>query len=132
MRAGIPVPDGSPQRPERPVLVELASAIMVVGGIMGVLSSIDVMSRLAEGGDDTIGPLIVLSVVIGIASILLGVLIRLGVALNVTAIAAFLELTSGSIVGLVFGMLDAFVVMVLLVEQRWFRWTPAPNDPASR
>jgi hypothetical protein len=133
VRAGIPVPSSVPTRPARPVLVELASAIMVVGGVMGVLSSVDVMSRLAAGGDSSIGPLIVLSILIGIASVALGVLIRFGrgwiVALNLTAIAAFLELTSGSIVGLVFGLLDGFVVVVLLVEQRWFRWTPESDEP---
>ena len=125
--AGMP----EPERPSRPILVELASAILVVGGLMSVLSSTDVVMRLSTQGE-AVDTLALLSLAIGVAGIVLGILIRFArgwlVALNLVAIAAFLELTSASIVGLVFGSLDLFVVLVLLFEQSWFRWRPPADD----
>jgi hypothetical protein len=113
------------------VLIELAAAILVVGGLMSVLSSVEVVAHLATRGD-AVEPLAVLTLAIGLASVILGILVRFGrawiVALNVVAVAAFLELTSGTIVGLLFGGLDLFVVLVLLLEQRWYRWVPPTDD----
>jgi hypothetical protein len=109
------------------VLVEVASAILVVGGLISILNSLDVVLRLAEAGPG-VEPLALLTLGIGIASVVLGILTRYGrawlVTLNAVAIAAFLELTSGTIVGLLFGGLDAFVVVVLLLHRPWFAWQP--------
>jgi len=122
----------APRRPSRPALVELASAILVVNGAVSVLASLDVVMRLAEGGS-AVEPLALVTLGIGIGSVILGLLMRIGrawlVTLNLIAIAAFLELTSGSIAGLLFGGLDLFVVVVLLLERPWFAWTA---DEASR
>lgn len=116
-----------PQRPPRPTLVELAAAILVVGGAMSILTSLDVVMRLAEQGPG-VEPLALLSLGLGVGIVILGVLLRMGlawlVALNVIAVTAFLELTSATIVGLLFGGLDLFVVLVLLVERPWFAWRP--------
>jgi hypothetical protein len=124
---GMPVPE----RPSRPVLVELASAILVVGGLMSVLSSLDVAMHLAEQTSG-VEPLAALTIAIGLAAVVLGILVRLGrawlVAINVVAVAGFLELTSGSIVGLLFGGLDVFVVLVLMIERPWFAWRPPTED----
>ena len=99
---------------------------------MSILSSIDVAMHLGAQDNTVDSGLALLTLAIGIGSILLGVLIRFGrawlVALNLVAIAAFLELTSASIVGLLFGSLDLFVVLVLLFEQRWFRWSPPVDE----
>jgi len=126
LRPGQRAPQG-PGRPARPALVELASAILVVNGAISILSSIDVVMRLAEAGPG-VEPLAMLTLAIGVGSVILGLLMRFGrawlVTLNVIAIAAFLELTSGAIVGLLFGGLDLFVVAVLLLERPWFTWTP--------
>jgi hypothetical protein len=116
------------------VLVELASAILVVGGLVGILNSIEVAMRLAEAGPG-VEPIAGLTLGIGLVSVVLGILTRYGrawlVTLNVVAIAAFLELTSGAMTGLLFGGLDVFVVVVLLLHRPWFAWTPEP-DPDDR
>jgi hypothetical protein len=117
----------APGRPSRPALVELASAVLVVNGAISILASVDVAMRLAEAGPG-VEPLALITLGIGVISVVLGLLMRFGrawlVTLNVVAIAAFLELTSGSIAGLLFGGLDLFVVVVLLLERPWFRWLP--------
>ena len=116
-----------PQRPSRPTLVELAAAILVVGGTMSILTSLDVVMRLADRGPG-VEPLALVSLGLGVGIVVLGILVRMGeawlVAVNVIAVAAFLELISGTIVGLLFGGLDLFVVIVLLVERPWFAWRP--------
>ena len=127
-----PEPDGQParERPPRPVLVELAAAIVVVGGALSLLQSVDVVMRLGEQGAIS-DSLAVLDLLIAVGSIVLGVLIRVGrawlVAINVLAVAGFLELTSGSAVGFLTGGLDVFVVIVLMLERPWFSWRP-PAD----
>jgi hypothetical protein len=117
----------SATRPTRPVLVELAAAILVVGGAISVMTSIQVMFRLADQGEAAVG-IAAISIGIGLALIVLGVAVRYGrlwlLTLNVVAVIAFLELTSGSIVGLFFGGLDVFVVLALFRERPWFQWRP--------
>lgn len=118
-------------RPDRPALVELASAVLVVGGATSILGSVDVLMRLAEQSPG-FEPLGLLSIAIGIASVIVGFAVRMGhwwlLALNAVAVAAFLELTSGTVIGLVFGALDLFVVLVLLLERPWFTWAPDADD----
>jgi hypothetical protein len=113
--------------------VELAAAIMIVGGIISTLTSIEAAATFAARGELSV-PLAALSVGLGVAFVLLGLLVRVGrawlVAVNVAAIAGFLELTSGTAQGLLFGVLDALVVVLLLRERPWFQWSPdvAPED----
>jgi hypothetical protein len=126
-----PAPDAAPPPAprRRPVLVELASALLIVSGAMNLLISVQVLGILGEQGSDT-GPLSLVTIVVAIATLLLGFLVRYGrawlVAVNVVAVVAFLELTSGSPVGLLFGGVDTFVVIALLIERPWFT-NPAPE-----
>jgi hypothetical protein len=46
------------------------------------------------------------------------------VAVNVAAVAGFLELTSGSAQGILFGVLDVAVVLILMRHRPWFHWSP--------
>jgi hypothetical protein len=127
---GMPVPE----RPARPFLVELATAVLVVGGLTSILSSVDVAMHLAEQGPG-VEPLALLSIAIGLASVILGILVRFGrawlVAINVVAVTGFLELTSLSGAGFLYGGLDVFVVLVLMIERPWFNWRP-PTDADDR
>ncbi|HJW23137.1 MAG TPA: hypothetical protein VJ506_11970 [Candidatus Limnocylindrales bacterium] len=120
-------------RPPRPALVELAAAILVVGGVLSILSSIEVVLTLGQQGQP-VDALSLLSLAIGLGFVVLGVLARYGrawlVAVNVVAVAAFLELISATIIGLLFGALDVFVVLALFWERPWFQWRPpSPNGP---
>ena len=112
------------RRRGRPVLVELASALLIVGGAMNLLISIQVLGLLGERGEP-IGPLTLVTIVLAIATLALGILVRYGMgwllAVNVVAVLAFLELTAGSPVGLLFGIVDTIVVLALFREREWFR-----------
>jgi hypothetical protein len=124
-------------RPPRPVLVELASAILVVGGALSFVTSVEAVASMAdEGGIEA--SIALLSVFIGAASVILGLVLRTGrawlIGVNAVAVAGFLELTSGSIVGLLYGALDVFVVVALVASRDWFRqpFTPPTASPPTR
>lgn len=113
-------------RPRRPVLVELASAILIIGSFMDGAISFETMlgattqeTRLWAAA----------SVLVAAGLIALGVLIRGRRAwlltLNVVAVAAFLELQSVTLGGIFAAMIDMVVVGILLRERAWFAWAPA-------
>ncbi len=116
-----------PERPPRPLLVEIASAVLIVDGLLSTILSLDLAGRLADqnGG---IEPLALFTIAFGLATTLLGVLLHFGrawlVTLNVAAIAGFLELTAASPAGLVTGAIDVLVVLALLWTRPWFAWRP--------
>jgi hypothetical protein len=116
-----------PARPRRPFAVEVAAAILVIGSVLSILTSIDVAMRFAERGEP-IDALALVSVGVGAVLAVLGVLVRYGrawlVTVNVVAVVAFLELTSGSLAGLFFGVPDVFVLLALFWERPWFQWRP--------
>lgn len=111
-------------RPPRPVLVELAAAILIVGGVLNLLLSIDALLRIAAAGQP-VGALAVITIALASLVLVLGVLVRAGrawlAAVNVVTVLAFLELLSGAPIGLLFGALDVLVVLALFRERRWFR-----------
>jgi sulfite exporter TauE/SafE len=108
--------------------VELAAAILIIGSGTDALISLEGMAT-APTADARV--LAALSVVVGIALVWLGLLLRAGrawlVAINVVAIAAFLELRSLTFVGLLSAILDFVVVALLLRTRWWFQWRP-PHD----
>lgn len=114
-------------RPPRPVAVLIASAFLVVNGLVSTVLSISVAGELGDQVSG-IGPLVAVSVALGLATTVLGVLLHFGrgwlVTLNVTAVAGFLELTSGVPAGWISGGLDVAVVLVLLWHRPWFAWRP--------
>jgi hypothetical protein len=127
----------SPSRPPRPVLVELAAAILIVGGALSFVTSIEGLSRLADRGEAELS-VATLSLFIGAVSVALGLVLRTGrawlIGINLVAIAGFLELVSGTVVGLLYGALDVFVVLALIATRDWFNQplTPPTARPPTR
>jgi len=115
------------ERPRRPVSVELAAALLVVGSATDAVISLESMATAAT--PDARG-IAAVSVVVGLGLVVLGLLVRSGrawlVAVNVVAIAAFLELRAVSPAGLISAAIDVIVVAILFRERWWFRWTPPP------
>jgi hypothetical protein len=109
----------------RPVLVEIAAALLIVGGAINLLISVDVLIRLAQQGSE-IGLLTAITIALGISTFGLGLAVRYGrawlIAVNVAAVLGFLELLSGTTIGLLFGSLDVLVVLALARERPWFEW----------
>jgi hypothetical protein len=118
-------------RPPRPVLVELASAILVIGSFMdGAIS----FERMLEATTQEGRVFATASVLVAVGLIALGVLIRSGrlwlLTLNVVAVAAFLELLSVTLGGIFAALIDMVVVGILLRERAWFQWKPDPAELA--
>jgi hypothetical protein len=118
-----------PVRPRRPLLVELASAFLIVNGLLSTSASANIVMKMGETqGIGDPGVLLLITLAIGISTIVLGILIRFArawiVALNVAAVAGYLELTAGSQPGMIVGLLDVFVVLALLMTRPWFTWSP--------
>ena len=130
--AGFPVDPPGPVRPPRPVGVELAAALMITTGAWSTFATVEAISILAQRGEQDIG-LAVLSLVLGVGTIVLGVLVRTGrawiLAVNVAVVAGFLELSSVTNQGILFGVIDVVVVLILVRERPWFAWKPdRPGD----
>ena len=116
------------ERPRRPILVEVAAAILIVGSATDVLISFEGMATAPTSLGRVLAAA---SVSVGLLLVILGFLVRSGrawlVALNVVAIAAFLEFQSLSFVGLLSAVFDMVVLGILLRERAWFQWRP-PDD----
>ena len=115
-----------PERPPRPLLVEFAAAILIVGGLTALLTALSVPGALG-----------LVFGVVNIAMIVLGVLIRRGqawvVAINVVAIALFLELTAlPSAFAILAIVLDAIVLVALFRHRAWFFWEPSEHETDGR
>ena len=119
------------ERPRRPILVEVAAAILIVFSATDVLISFEGM---AAAPTQLGRALAATSVSVGLLLVILGYFVRKGrawlLALNVAAIAAFLELQTLSFVGLLGALFDMLVVGILLRERWWFQWRPPDERPA--
>lgn len=128
--AGLPTEDRRPKRPPRPVVVEVATAVLIVSGFMSFFTSIESVIAMANRGE--LDPfLVALFLFIGVGTIAVGMALRYGhwwlFGVNYVAVASFLELTSMSPQGFLFGGLDLLVLAVLIAQRPWFAWTP--DDP---
>jgi polyferredoxin len=117
------------ERPRRPTLVEVAAAILIVGSVTDVLISFEGMATAPS----SLGRVLyATSVSLGLLLAILGFLLRSGrawlVTLNIVAVAAFLELLTLSVAGILSALFDMLVVGILLRERWWFQWVP-PNEP---
>jgi hypothetical protein len=114
--------DAEPVRPARPASVELAAAILIVGGILQLLSGIATLPSVPPGAEPFAG----IALALDAASVTSGVLARTGrawlVALNVAAILGFLDLlgSGGSPFLLMLGVAEVLVVGLLLARKPWF------------
>jgi hypothetical protein len=114
-------------------MVELATALLIVSGLFSLVLSLGAVANLADR--EELSPLLALvALVVGVAIPIVGIGMRYGhwwlLGVNLAAVASFLELTSGSPQGLLFGGIDLFVVVVLLAQRPWFAWTPAAGAAA--
>jgi hypothetical protein len=138
-----PRPDGDdappPEPMRRPWLIELAAAILIIGGLQSLLTAPD---PFVPG----LGILPWLLLGLAVLTIVVGVLVRAGrawpLALNVTAIVLFLEATAlPSPFAVLFLVLDAIVFIALVRHRAWFERErageprpgrapdPAPDEP---
>ncbi len=88
-----------------------------------------VTTLLSEFGGVATGPVGLLILALNGLMVATGVLMRRGrawpVALNVAAIALFLEVTLlPSAFAVLFAAMDAIVLFTLLRYRSWFQWTP--------
>jgi hypothetical protein len=77
----------------------------------------------------------VITIVVATVTLGLGLAVRFGrawlVTVNVMAVIGFLELLSQSSIGLLFGVLDVFVVLALFRERPWFEWSARQRAEAT-
>jgi hypothetical protein len=108
--------------PSRPGAIELAAALLVVGGAISVLGTLSTFSSLPPGTEPFVG----LTLALAVGSIVVGLLVRLGrswiVAVNYAAVLGFLDLmgAGASPLALMLGLADVIVVVILLVHKPWF------------
>ncbi|MCI0581309.1 MAG: hypothetical protein L0227_00195 [Chloroflexi bacterium] len=129
--SGPPIRPGPPPGPPRPPAVELAAAILIVGGAANLIGVI--LAAVAGGATD---PFLWLSVGLNVASVVLGLLVRTGrlwlVTLNYAAILGFLDLLGASVnpAALMLGLAEVLVVILLIRHKPWFdaRRRPATDD----
>lgn len=106
--------------PPRPPAVELAAAILLVTGIIGVISN------LGAGLGGTADPFLWLGVLLNATSALLGLAARYGrlwvVTLNYAAVLGFLDLLGSgtNAQALMIGLAEVLVVVMLILNKPWF------------
>ena len=111
-----------PLPPARPAAIELASAILIVGGAISLVGPLSAVMSSAPGGDPFLG----LTVALAVGSIVVGLLTRFGrswiVAVNYVAVLGFLDLlaSGASPLALMLGLADILVVVILFVHKPWF------------
>lgn len=98
------------RRPPRPLSIEIAAAILIVGGFVAIVGTLGAS---------------------------LGLLVRRGqawiVCINVVAVLLFIELTAvpgGSAIAALLAVLDGFVFVALARNRAWFEWQPPKEIPA--
>ena len=117
-----------PARPARPGAIELAAAILVVGGAIGLIAAVMIALSPSAAADPFLG----LTFALDAAAVAVGVLVRTGrlwiVAVNYAAVLGFLDLLAAdtSPLALMLGLADIVVVVILFVHKPWFdalaRW----------
>ncbi len=132
-----PVDPDAP-RPARPPTIELAAAILIVGGVIGLISLVTSAASLPAG----IEPFIVMTVALDVGSIVIGLLIRVGrqwvLAVNYVAVLGFVDLlaSGGSPLALMLGVAEVIVVVILLLRRPWFddlgAWRSIRRRPTGR
>lgn len=114
--------DAGPPLPSRPGAIELAAALLIVGGVIGVFGALSSASSLPAG----VAPFLALTVALAIGSIVVGLLVRLGrfwiLAVNYVAVLGFIDLlgAGASPLALTLGLADILVVIILFVHKPWF------------
>lgn len=122
-----------PSRGPRPAAIELAAAILVIGGALQLVSAIAIIPDLPPGSEG----LLTLSIVLDVLTIAAGVLTRVGrgwlFIVNYVAVLGFLDLlrAGSSPVALMLALADLVVLGVLLVHRPWFGKVAGPEPDES-
>lgn len=140
----ITTPDDTPDstrpptatRPARPLSIEVASAILIVGGLTATLGTMVAAGADVGGAVDPGARLVIaLLLVLNVLTVVVGILVRRGTAwiacINIVAIVLFVEFTAalgGSAYVAVLAALDSFVFIALLRNRAWFDWRPQADD----
>jgi len=109
-------------RPSRPALVELAAAMLIAGGVVGLLQVAAASSGVPAGAE----PFRAGAVALDAGSVALGLVVRTGrawlVAVNYAAVLGFLDLlgAGASPLSLMLGLADILIVGILLATKPWF------------
>jgi len=121
-----PIPDQAqatgdePDRPwpARPAAVELAAALLIVGGTTGLIGLLVSASSRPPGTE----PFVALTLILDVGAVVLGLLIRLILAVNFAAVVGFIDLlgAGGSPLALMLGVADIAVVVILFLYRPWF------------
>ena len=132
------------RRPARPAAIELAAAILITSGVLGLMGAVGAASDLPAGTE----VLLVVTAALNVGSLVIGALVRTGrawlLAVNYVAVLGFLDFTGAppSGLALLLGIADVIVVVILLVHKSWFdalrafrrRWKArrVPSPPVGR
>jgi len=109
-------------RPPRPGTIELAGAILIVGGVLGLFGALTAAPSLPAGTE----PFLLVAIALDVGSIVIGVLVRTGrawiLAVNYVAVLGFLDLLAAgtSQLALMVGLADLLVVVILIRHKPWF------------
>jgi hypothetical protein len=123
------------ERPPRPILVELGSAILVVGGLTAIIGWLGAqVAGVGIPADAGLLPAVVVG--LNVVAIATGVLIRSGrywrLCVNIVAVAIFLYLTAfPNPMAVFFGFLDTIVFFGLIRHRAWFEWKPRTASGAT-
>lgn len=109
-------------RPARPAAIELAGAILIVSGVLGIVGAVGAASGLPAGTE----LLFVVTTALNLGSIVVGLLVRFGrawlLAVNYVAVLGFLDLAAGAGSGLalLLGFANIVIVAILFLNKPWF------------
>jgi len=112
----------APVRPARPGVIELATALLIVGGVVGVVGYFT-SSGSEVGGLDTLS---ILTLGLNLAQIAVGLMLRVGrlwlLAVNYVAVLAFLDLLASGVspLALMLALAEIVVIVILFAQRPWF------------
>jgi len=127
---------GNRPPPPRPSAVDLAAAMLVLGGLVGY-GQLVAGDYVVTGSLPAKDPIVGVAFIVYAASVVLGIVIRMGrgwlAAVNFAAVAAILYLPAfGRPVILLLVVAHLIAVTILLANRRWFAgmaaWRRSPFD----
>jgi hypothetical protein len=124
-QASRPAADHTPvSPPPRPALVDTVAALFVFGGLFGA-SQLLVGDFVVTGSLPAKGPILGVAAILYAASVILGILLRVGrywlPSINLAALFAIAYLPAvGQPVAVILGAAHAAAAVILFQERRWF------------
>lgn len=120
--------------PARPAVIELAAAILIVSGLLGLVGTFGSIAGLPPGTES----IVLVTAAINLGSLVIGLLVRFGrawlIAVNYVAVIGFLDLlaAAGSGLALMLGVADVLVVIILFLNKPWFDALRRARDRVAR